>query len=60
MWWWLSREGRAYLFAPRADTEVSWIRVLRCRFRGHVGPIWYNPSGYEPDMHCRECGDDLG
>jgi hypothetical protein len=45
-----------YLFAKPFS-----FRALLCRMRGHrCGVVWYNMSGYEPDMHCRNCGDDLG
>jgi hypothetical protein len=48
-----------YLFAPK-DPEVSWFVTIMCRYNGHpAGPIWYNPSGDEPDYTCRCCGDDL-
>ena len=37
------------------------IKKFFCRIGGHKpGPIFYNPGGLEPDMHCKECGDDLG
>jgi len=37
------------------------IRALFCRMDGHkCGVVWYNPNGYEPDMTCKNCGDDLG
>lgn len=39
---------------------VSW-RAIRCRWTGHkAGVFYYNPSGLEPDMHCKNCSDDLG
>jgi hypothetical protein len=22
--------------------------------------VFYNPTGIEPDMHCKNCGEDLG
>jgi len=44
-----------YIFAK----PVS-LRAIICRYRGHPGVVWYNPNGSEPDMHCRNCGDDLG
>lgn len=35
------------------------ITTVICRFNRHpCGPIWYC-YGDEPDMHCRNCGDDL-
>ena len=37
------------------------IRKLICRWRCHpYGVVWYNLNGLEPDMHCKNCGDDLG
>jgi hypothetical protein len=55
-----NKTGRSYLFAPK-DEDVSWPRVVWCRFRGHpYGVIWYNPNGMEPDMTCTNCYDDLG
>ena len=52
-----------YLFARRGawGSEVSWLTVIICRLKGHPHPVvWYNGSGYEPDMTCWNCGDDLG
>lgn len=51
---------REYFFSTPAD-GVSRLRAVRCRILGHpCGTEYYNPRGYEPDMHCRNCGDDLG
>lgn len=37
-----------------------WKRAV-CRFLGHPAGVWfYNPGGFEPDMTCKNCGDDLG
>lgn len=59
--WWCSQDGRRYLLSPRRDDDDPWWRVIRCRLRGHpCGVVWYNPGGLEPDMTCKECGDDLG
>lgn len=50
----------SYLFAPNKQHWVSWPSLIRCRWRGHpAGVIWYK-AGYEPDMRCKNCGDDLG
>jgi hypothetical protein len=36
------------------------LRHFLCRLRGHpYGPVWFTLYRYEPDMHCRNCGDDL-
>lgn len=50
---------------------ISWWKYLLtdctgwtnfwCRVRGHpYGVGWYNAGGLEPDMQCRNCGEDLG
>lgn len=37
------------------------IKVIICRLKGHPsGPIYYTgPSGTEPDMRCKDCGEEL-
>ena len=46
----------AYLF----ERPRSW-RAFWCRARGHpCGVVFYNVCGFESDMHCKNCGDDLG
>ena len=36
------------------------LRAIVCRAKGHpCGVWWYNVNGLEPDMHCKNCGDDL-
>ena len=58
--WW------QYILAPiRRSQKICdpwwWVRIPLCRWRGHpAGVAWYNPGALEPDMHCRNCGDDLG
>jgi hypothetical protein len=56
--WW------AYIFAPtdREDESMLWyFKVWKCRWQGHPhGVVWYNTNGLEPDMTCKNCGDDLG
>ena len=49
-----------YLLA-RKNSDTSLIKTIVCRAKGHsCGVVWFNPSGLEPDMHCRNCNDDLG
>jgi len=37
------------------------LRKLICRINKHsCGVVWYNPNGFEPDMHCKNCDDYLG
>lgn len=31
-----------------------------CQWSGHADVIWFNPCGFEPNMHCKRCGEDLG
>lgn len=58
---WLSIEWWKYLLSPKNSKYVSWFEVIRCRANNHkCGVIWYNPTGLEPDMECKNCGDDLG
>ncbi len=35
------------------------LRAFFCRAKGHEGVYWYS-GDLELDMHCRNCGDDLG
>ena len=50
-----------YLFAKRSYKDVPWSKVVLCRLLNHpAGVVWYNPNGVGPDMHCKNCGDNLG
>jgi len=40
--------------------DCSGFKNFFCRIKGHSSVIWYNVSGLEPDMHCDNCGEDLG
>jgi len=45
----------------KSDNDIGPIRTAICRARNHpCGVWWYNPQGLEPDMHCKNCYDDLG
>ena len=56
LWW----EWIVYLFEP-SHGDVNRLQAAWCRYNNHpAGVYWYNPSGWEPDMHCKYCGDDLG
>lgn len=55
--------------AERFDFEYRWpFKVFGnyasrcwCRATQHRAGVWfYNPGAYEPDMHCKGCGEDLG
>lgn len=34
------------------------LRNFWCRATGHRGVVWYS-HGDEPDMHCKNCGENL-
>lgn len=56
---WFTRGWWGYLFEKKS-VDYSWFTVLRCRIKGHkCGVVWYNTTGLEPDMTCKNCGDDL-
>lgn len=64
---WFSKDWWKYLLEPINDSWmdnnniISKTKVAWCRANGHpCGVIYWNPGGYEPDMRCRNCGDDLG
>jgi len=55
-----TRDWWKYLFGKKSP-DYSWWTVIKCRIGGHkCGVVWYNPYGYEPNMTCKNCGDDLG
>jgi len=60
LWFW------SYIFhrpmRSRYNDEWHWkLRLIWCRMRNHpAGVVWYNPNGYEPDMTCKNCGEDIG
>lgn len=58
---WLDKWWYKYLFAKRSSyNDAGWLRVVWCRLRNHpAGMVWVNPSGFEPDRHCKNCGDEL-
>lgn len=58
---WFMRDWWRYLLAPRSYQSESWWQTFWCRVQGHPeGVWWFNPGGSEPDMHCKNCGDDIG
>lgn len=66
--WWHPDWWR-YLFAPVTrgwlgyrwyHRPLGYLNAIWCRYRDHpAGVFWFNAGGYEPDMTCRGCGDDL-
>lgn len=62
---WFARSWWKYLLdvGSLQKPRIGWPgwRKLLCRARGHpFGVWWYTLSRLEPDMRCRNCGDDLG
>ncbi|MCK9597315.1 hypothetical protein M0R19_09090 [Candidatus Pacearchaeota archaeon] len=59
---WFMPSWYQYLFSKADDpTYTTWYRRLWCRINRHPCGSWYfNPSGYEPDYTCKNCGDQLG
>ena len=56
---WFTLDWWEFLLGKPADEISRWTAVW-CRARGHpYGVVWYN-MGAEPDMHCKNCYDDLG
>jgi hypothetical protein len=55
IWWY------KYLFSKEDDSGYcSWLDRLKCRIKCHPrGYTWYNPNGFWPDYHCKDCGDYL-
>lgn len=60
-WWRLLEEtcSGEYLSNPLAKLG-NYIARCYCRAKGHGKVYWMNLGGLEPDMHCRDCGEDLG
>lgn len=59
---WFTKSWWGYLLAPK-EADEPWHRVILCRMRGHPGGVWWftsDPEATEPDMRCKNCGDDLG
>jgi len=59
---WFTKDWWKYILErPFGNGNVNFLKTIWCRIKGHpYGVIWFNPHGYEPDMHCKNCGDDLG
>lgn len=43
-------------------TGCKGWRHFWCRVRGHPDGVWWysHAMATEPDMHCKNCGEDLG
>jgi len=56
--YWLSLTWWKYIFGKPRYSNI--LRTALCRARNHpCGVLWYNSTGTEPNMTCRNCGDDL-
>jgi len=57
---WFTKSWWEYLLEKPAS-DSNYLRSFICRVRNHPKGVWYyDPNGLEPDMHCKNCGDDLG
>lgn len=53
---WFSPHWWRYLL-----TDCRGWENFRCRVHGHPDGVWfYNVGGLEPDMRCKDCGENLG
>jgi len=58
---WFDYHWYEYLFGYMLwrDGFLEGLNRLLCRIRFHsCGPIYYS-SGFEPNMSCENCGDEL-
>jgi hypothetical protein len=62
IYYWFTKSWWQYLLAKPTDpTYTNWFNRTLCRMHGHPeGPWYYNANGFEPDMTCKNCGDELG
>lgn len=55
MYKWFTYHWYKYLF----EKPINVITFI-CRLKGHPnGIIYFNPSGFEPNYQCKDCGDEL-
>lgn len=45
------------LSKPQGD--IGRLRTIICRLRAHPAGVKWYCYGQEPDMHCKNCNDDL-
>ena len=46
-----------YVFETKPASLLNFV----CRMKGHPNGSWYyNPTGLEPDDHCKDCGEAIG
>jgi hypothetical protein len=57
---WFNLDWWKYILEAHTK-QITFFRTILCRINNHPdGVIYYNATGLEPDMHCKNCGDDLG
>ncbi|CAB4176892.1 hypothetical protein UFOVP1672_57 [uncultured Caudovirales phage] len=56
--WWASVEP--WILWPVSAFYETRLGAWWCERQGHDDVWWFNLGGYEPDMHCKRCGKDLG
>lgn len=61
---WFTIDYWRYLFSSTrcGKYERPTVSIIWCRIKGHPNGVIYftGPTANEPDMHCVDCGDDLG
>jgi len=56
-WWWKYLLEKPDWYSK--GYASGWTRFW-CRANGHRSGVWWNNPGSEPNMRCKNCGDDLG
>ncbi len=57
---WLNMKWWFYLLSDLRGRNHK-IATILCRAGDHKGGVfYYNPSGIEPNMECKRCGDVIG
>ena len=57
--WWIELPTNTR-FLLMGDWWLTKFGQWICERRGHVGVVWFNPGGLEPNMDCMRCGKDIG
>jgi len=60
-YWWYKYLFTFNRYSGMDDASfIEKVICIWCRIKGHPkGPIWFT-SGFDPDMQCKDCGEDLG
>jgi hypothetical protein len=54
-----SKIFRQWLFQKHDPFYGSKFKAIICRLKNHPNGVFWNSLGDEPDMTCKDCGDDL-